>query len=420
MTFNIGESVGAYKIIKEIGQGGMGNVFKAYHPVLDRYVAIKSIRPDLKDDTTFVARFLREARVVAKLDHANIVPVFDFSTHHGHPYLVMKYVEGETLKARLKRGTLPLPEAGRILTAMSSALAHAHKQGVLHRDIKPSNILIESDGDVYLSDFGLAKLSGKGVTSTLTIVGTPQYMSPEQGRGLDDLDERSDQYSLAVVLFEMITGHLPFKAADELGFIQHHLLTLPPRPSSIKTGIKATVDNVIFTALAKDRAARYPSVIGLAQAYEKALLPDTAPPVSDPAEATIAFRKLEDDATRPIDMGAQPPSDADDVSVLLVLQPDKREFQLNGKREYVLGRWEPGSSHRPDLDLAELHGMERGVSRRHGRLKFDGRFMFYTDLNSSNGSRLNGERLRPDIPMLIKDGDELTLGKMIFRIYYAY
>lgn len=424
MTFNIGDTVGAYKLVKELGRGGMGTVFKAYHAVLDRYVAIKSIHPDLKNDAAFLSRFLREARVVAKLDHPNIVPVYDFSTHGGQPYLVMKFIEGETLKARMKRGLMPLDEVGRVVTAVAAALHQAHKQGVLHRDIKPSNILIEADGDVYLSDFGLARLNDrKGGTSNL-IVGTPQYLSPEQARGVDDIDERSDQYSLGVLLFEMVTGRLPFKSKDEMGMIQQHLTTPPPRPSSVRTDLISAIDGVILTALAKDRQARHANVLEMAEAFQRAIRPPEPPvlgtsPTPSPEPGTTPFRKVEDDATRPMGMPIRSGS-ADDVAVLLVLQPEGTEFKLHSKKEYILGRSDPTRAEKPDLDLANHRGMERGISRRHGRLRFDGQYLFYADLNSSNGSRLNGDRLRPDIPMLVKDGDELALGKMVFRLYYAY
>jgi len=159
MTLTIGENVGPYRVIAQLGQGGMATVYKAYHASLDRYVAIKVLHPAFKEDTTFLARFQREARVLAKLEHPNIIPIYDFADHEGHPYLVMKYVEGETLKARLGQGPVALAETLKVVDAVGSALAYAHKQGILHRDIKPSNVIITDEGHYYLSDFGLARIA---------------------------------------------------------------------------------------------------------------------------------------------------------------------------------------------------------------------------------------------------------------------
>ena len=167
MTFAPGENVGPYRIIEQLGQGGMATVFKAYHAGLDRYVAIKVMHPAFKQDPNFLARFQREARVVAKLDHPNIVPIYDYAEHNNNPYLVMKFVEGETLKARLSRGPLTRDEGLRIVDAVGKGLAFAHGRGILHRDIKPSNILLCPDGAIYLADFGLARIAQAG-ESTLS------------------------------------------------------------------------------------------------------------------------------------------------------------------------------------------------------------------------------------------------------------
>ena len=181
MTFNIGENVGAYRIVEQLGQGGMATVFKAYHAALDRYVAIKVLHAAFKEDPTFLARFQREARVVAKLEHPNIVPIYDYAEHKGSPYLVMKFIEGETLKARLARGPLAPADTCRIVEAVGAGLEYAHKQGILHRDIKPSNVMLARDGAIYLADFGLARIAmaGESTLSADSMLGTPQYMSPE-------------------------------------------------------------------------------------------------------------------------------------------------------------------------------------------------------------------------------------------------
>jgi len=174
MSFNVGENVGPYRIIEQLGQGGMATVYKAYHAALDRYVAIKALHPAFGEDQNFLARFQREARLIAKLEHPNIVPIYDYSEHESRPYLVMKFIEGDTLKARLIKGPLTSAEIDKIVGTVGSALAYAHKQGVLHRDIKPSNVLVGQDGQLYLADFGLARIaqSGESTLSSDMIMGT--------------------------------------------------------------------------------------------------------------------------------------------------------------------------------------------------------------------------------------------------------
>ncbi len=229
MPFAEGETIGPYRIMEKLGQGGMATVYKAYHAALDRYVALKVLHPAFHEDKSFAARFQREARVVAKLEHPSIVPVYDFAEHESRPYLVMKYIEGETLKARISRGPLNAKEINQVVDAVGSALAYAHKQGILHRDIKPSNVLITNDGQMYLADFGLARIAqaGESTLSSDSIMGTPQYISPEQARGDKDLDEGTDIYSFGVMLYEMVVGQVPFSADTPFSII-HDPYLYPP------------------------------------------------------------------------------------------------------------------------------------------------------------------------------------------------
>ena len=303
MPFIAGENIGPYRVMEQLGQGGMATVYKAYHAALDRYVALKVLHPAFGEDPNFHARFQREARLVARLDHPNIVPIFDYSEHEKQPFLVMKFIEGETLKARMARGPLASDELAKIIEAIGSALAYAHKMGILHRDIKPSNVLLMNDGSIYLADFGLARIASMG-ESTLSgdmIMGTPQYISPEQAMGKKDLDEGTDIYSFGVMLYEMVVGQVPFNADTPFSIIHDHIYTPLPIPRNINPGVPESVERVLLKALSKERADRYASVTDMVTAFKQAwqsagvpmkgttvtLPPQVIPASVKPASATV-------------------------------------------------------------------------------------------------------------------------------------
>lgn len=288
MPFRSGENVGAYRIVEQLGQGGMASVFKAYHPALDRYVALKVLHPAFLEDPNFLARFQREARVVANLEHPNIVSVYDFAEHEGQPYLVMKYIEGRTLKALLAERPLPQSRALEIVTAAGEALSYAHKQGILHRDVKPSNILLGDDDTIHLADFGLARIAQAGA-STLSgdvLLGTPQYISPEQARGQEDLDEGTDIYSLGVVIYEIVVGQVPFNADTPFSIIHDHIYTPLPVPRQVNSRVPEEVERVLLKALAKERDDRFQTVAQLVAAFRGAAIEgrQTVPLEAVPAE----------------------------------------------------------------------------------------------------------------------------------------
>ena len=313
MSFQVGETVGRYRIIEQLGQGGMATVFKAYHAELDRFVALKVLHPAFLEDSNFLARFQREARLVAKMDHPNIVPIYDYAEHEGRPYLVLKFIEGETLKARLGRGRIAPKEIQFIVESVGAALSYAHKQGILHRDMKPSNVLLANDGQVYLADFGLARIAQSG-ESTLTsdmILGTPQYISPEQALGRKDLDAGTDIYSFGVMLYELAVGKVPFSADTPFSIIHDHIYSPLPLPRAVNPAVPEDVERVLLKALSKERPDRYKDVRSLVTAFEQAWQVDvSAVPPPEPAETV----RLETDTpTLPPTLQAAPEAQVETV-----------------------------------------------------------------------------------------------------------
>ena len=254
----------------------MATVYKAYHPSLDRYVAIKVLHQAFLEDPSFLARFQREARVVARLEHPNIVPIYDYAEHEGQPYLVMKFIEGDTLKGRMNRGPLAHGEVTYIVESVGAGLSYAHRQGILHRDIKPSNVIVANDNQIYLADFGLARIaqSGESTLTTDMVLGTPHYISPEQAMAKKDLDEGTDIYSFGVMLYEIVVGKVPFNADTPFSIIHDHIYTPLPLPSQVNPNVSPALERVLLKALAKDRADRYKDVAAMVAAFKEAWMAD--------------------------------------------------------------------------------------------------------------------------------------------------
>ena len=259
-----------YEIQHLLGKGGMGAVYLATEAALEREVAIKVLPPDRGATKDSRDRFRREARTAAKLSHPNIVPLYTFGDVDGTLYFVMGYVKGESLAARLKReGRLPNEDARRILIELCDALEYAHKVGVIHRDIKPDNVLLEEGtGRALLTDFGVAKALGAGQTMTEvgSVLGTPQYMSPEQAQGKADIDHRSDLYSLGVMGYAMLAGRLPFDGGTPAEIMAQHITKEAPTLSSLAPGIPAEITAALVRCLAKDREQRWRDARGLKDA----------------------------------------------------------------------------------------------------------------------------------------------------------
>ncbi|MGV9356288.1 bifunctional serine/threonine protein kinase/MFS transporter [Streptomyces misionensis] len=306
---------GRYRLVRQLGEGGMGQVWEAQDETLGRAVAVKLISllaggGSRGDEVR--ARFLREARITAQLQHPNIVTIHDLGeTDTGGtkvPFLVMERVRGEGLDALLRRGVVTLSDAARWGEQICDALAEAHSAGIMHRDIKPSNILITPSGVVKVLDFGIARAAdpyatGDRLTQTGFIVGTPPYMAPEQARGFPE--PRSDLYALGCVLFELITGRLPFQAPDTVGYLTAHLAQEPPAPSSVSTDIPRAWDELVLTLLRKDPQQRYPTAADLSRALRRLdhafePVPSTGEPAPPPTVPAL-------DAPVPVPDGSPPP-----------------------------------------------------------------------------------------------------------------
>jgi serine/threonine protein kinase len=267
----IGKNIDRYKIVSELGAGGMAVVYRATDTLLDRNVAIKVIRSEASHQEKFIRRFMREAKTLANLSHSNIVKVLDYGEHEGSPYLVMEYISGGALKASLGK-PIPYAEAAALLAPIARALHYAHQQKIVHRDVKPENILINDSGQPMLSDFGIIKLmdveESQGLTGTGRVVGTPAYMSPEQIRG-QEIDGRSDIYSLGVVFFEMLTGKKPYSAATPIELSMQHLHAPIPKARQFVRDLPAEVEQIIVRAMAKNPEDRYQTMLAFAQDLEK-------------------------------------------------------------------------------------------------------------------------------------------------------
>jgi serine/threonine protein kinase len=270
----IGQSLGRYHILEQLGEGGMATVYKAYDTRLERDVAVKIIRraafpPEQLERT--LKRFDREAKALAKLSHPNIVGVIDYGEYEDSPYLVMEYLPSGTLQQHLGK-PIPWQEAARLLLPVARAVQYAHTLGIVHRDIKPSNILITHSGEPMLSDFGIAKIleneEATNLTGTGFGIGTPAYMAPEQWSG--KVSPQSDQYSLGVVFYEMVTGRKPYVADTPSAIMLKQASEPLPRPKSLVPGLPDSIEKILLKALARDPKDRYPDMAGLIDSLEHA------------------------------------------------------------------------------------------------------------------------------------------------------
>ena len=258
-----------YEILELIGSGGMANVYKARCHRLNRLVAVKILKSDLADNADFRRRFRDESRAVAQLSHANIVSVYDVSTSGETEYIVMELIDGITLKQYMeRRGRMDWREALHFISQIMRGLSHAHSRGIIHRDIKPQNIMVLRDGSVKVADFGIACLANASQTLTQEALGSVHYISPEQARG-DRIDARSDIYSAGVVLYEMLTGRLPFEGDSAVSVAIQHLSSVPLAPRDIDPSIPEPLELICMKAMNSDPDKRYPTADAMLEDLEK-------------------------------------------------------------------------------------------------------------------------------------------------------
>ncbi len=325
----VGRSFGGFKVTRLIARGGMGVVFEGMQESLDRPVAIKFLYPHLSDDDRFRDRFEREARAAARLNHPNIVRILDFGVDGGLYYMIQDLIIGESLRDRLTElhssgGTLRTDAVIAIIEPVGRALAYAHEHGYVHRDVKPGNVLLDGNGQAYLTDFGVVKIAGaNSLTAAGMIIGTPEYMAPEQSAGVIDVGPAADQYSLAVVTYEMLVGRVPFQAPTPAAVMRMHLTDPPPPPRSVVPWFPEEVEKVLSRALAKEPFDRYPSVAdfvadlkeSIARAQQAAGGTISHPPVGliDPVVAAPVAAESTSQEVAPVTAtptGASPPDGA--------------------------------------------------------------------------------------------------------------
>jgi len=328
---------GRYKILEMIGGGGMANVYLAHDMILDRNVAVKMLRLDLTNDEEFIRRFRREAQSATSLDHPNIVNIYDVGEEDDLYYIVMEYVDGQTLKQYIQKNSpLRVEETIEIMLQLTSAIAHAHHNNIIHRDIKPHNILVDKHGKVKITDFGIAMaLSATSITQTNSVLGSVHYLSPEQARGAM-ANKKSDIYSLGIVMFELLTGRPPFSGESAISIALKHLQSETPSVRRWNPEIPQSVENIVLKATAKDPFHRYNSVDDMEEDLRTALLPERLNepkfviPIDD--EETKAIPVLTKDTI------AQNPDETLVHSTGKNSVPEKEEAK-NGKRRKKRKKW---------------------------------------------------------------------------------
>src|SRR6266699_839259 len=453
----VGRSLGQFIIKERIGSGGMATVFKAFQPTLERYVAVKVLPAFHAHDQIFVKRFVMEARSVARLAHPNIVQIHDFGQEKDNVfYIVMEYVDGGTLKDRLKQRALTVPEAIDFVIQAAEGLGCAHSNGIIHRDVKPANMLLRKDGHLLLSDFGIAKMleGTSNLTRAGTGIGTPQYMSPEQGTG-QAVDRRSDIYSLGIVLFHCLTGRVPFNSDSPVSITVKQLNEPLPVQQLRIVGIPPQLEQIVVKMTAKSPQDRYQTMDAVTVALKSVLLDSSRPmwpaapvlqPDLPPQSGSLGGQGLFSPSR---DLGSQNQLVTLTCFRCSAANPSSRMFcttcgydlsdraaasdlYMGPNGRLVLARLTiqngqmAGRSylfHQVVTTIGRTNGNDliisgRTVSRRHARLWFDNGQWFLIDLGSANGTMVNNVRIYQQVTL--RDGDVINFGDEVVLFNIAY
>ena len=344
---------GRYRLDAKVGAGGMSTVYRAFDLTLERPVAIKLLHREIASDSDQIERFRREARAVAQLSHPHIVTVIDAGEDAGRPYIVFEHVEGETLKQRIQRlGRLPVTEAVAYAVEIARALGAAHARSIVHRDVKPQNVLIDPEGSAKVTDFGIARsLEEEGLTADGRVLGTTDYVSPEQALG-HDVTGQSDLYSLGIVLWEMLTGEVPFKGENQVAVAMKHVREELPDIHARRPEVSAALASVLERATAKSLKRRYADDAELIADLEDALAIESARTGAAPGEATAVLRTLPSRARRRLPFRLRHPGWLAGALVVAVAMAGIAAWQLS--RQAERGTGSRGAVKRPDLQEISL------------------------------------------------------------------
>ncbi len=400
-----GQTIGSYQIGEEIGQGGMATVYRAYQTQLERWVAIKIMQTAQASSTDFLTRFRREARAIAALRHPNILNIYDYGEERGIAYIVMEYIAGGTLKARLTEQSFEWPDAATLIIPVGKALAYAHSEGVVHRDIKPANVLLARSDWPMLADFGLVKIMGhqRGITRPGVTIGTPAYFSPEQAAG-GEVDHRTDIYSLGIVLYQLLTGRLPFEADSPIEAMLRRLHDAPTPPRQLNPQLTPQLEAIILHALARDVEARYATMQDLVNDLSR--VPGATGRVAPSSSATSA-------PAATARLGTLSPV----AGPRLVVAGTGAVLTLPQQGEVLIGRADPQITRQPDVDLGPHGARQAGVSRHHARLLYSPDGWLLEDMNSTNGTFLNGVPLSSGQPVRVSTGDIFRCSQLTLIFY---
>ncbi|MCB0210497.1 MAG: protein kinase [Anaerolineae bacterium] len=409
MTNLLGKTISEYHLKEVIGEGGMATVYKAFQPSLGRWVAVKVMHQRFSD---LLPRFQREARAVALLRHKNILAIYDYGEEDGYAYLVMEFVERGTLKDVLIGQSMDWVMTVALGISVGEALHYAHQNGIVHRDVKPSNILMPSPDWPLLADFGLVKVksSDENLTDSGTIIGTPEYISPEQASG-EPVDHHADIYALGVILFEMITGRLPFNYTNLNQIMIAHITEPVPPPAELNPDCPPKLEQVILKAMEKEPNDRYADMAAMVEALKEVIGSSTLPKGKSFSGYDVPSYIADLSLYEPLPVQAVVP----EVKLVIVEQNVTLSLPAD-TTGLIIGRTH--GSHRADIDLGPFGAATAGVSRKHTRLSYDNDTWTLEDLGSLNGTFINEVKLKPQMPAPLKSGDVIRCGHMplIFRI----